>query len=236
MGRVKATAEPDLWYHYGRNRARHDRAVPSAFHWNWHQDAGPGPEVLGDLAGAVVGDLGSGAARHAAHLALHHRPARLRAVDASPGQHELATGLYGHLAPGLTLVPSDATAHLHATAGAYDVLYSVFGAVDFTDPHDLLPAAAGALKPGGRLVFSTLAHYLDGTPAQPDATGADIPARTPEGGDATMRRWVLQDHVWDEALDTAGFTGITIDTLPGRPDVPRSCDTLLVTAVRRHRR
>jgi hypothetical protein len=65
----------------------------------------------------------------------------------------MATDLYGHLAPRLRLVPSDVADHLHAMAATYDVLYSVFGAVDFTEPRELLPAASAALRPGGRLVL-----------------------------------------------------------------------------------
>ncbi|MFE9679369.1 class I SAM-dependent methyltransferase, partial [Streptomyces sp. NPDC006259] len=147
------TSTADLWHHYGRARATSDRAVPGTFTWNWGQNAGPGPEVLGDLTGRCVGDLGAGTARHAAHLAAHHRPARVIAIDASPAQHAMATDLYARLAPRLRIVQSDVVPHLQAMTGAYDVLYSVFGAVDFTDPRELLPAAAAALKPGGRLVF-----------------------------------------------------------------------------------
>jgi SAM-dependent methyltransferase len=172
MGRV-TTSTPDLWHHYGCARATSDRAVPHTFYWSWGQDAGPGPEVLGDLTGRCAGDLGAGAARHAAHLAVHHQPARVVAVDASPAQHAMATDLYARLAPRLRIVQSGAVPHLQAMTGTYDVLYSVFGAVDFTDPRELLPAAAAALKPGGRLVFATLAHYLSGAPAQPDAVAAE---------------------------------------------------------------
>jgi SAM-dependent methyltransferase len=229
MGRV-TTSTADLWHHYGRARATSDRAVPGTFYWSWGQDAGPGPEVLGDLIGRCVGDLGAGAARHAAHLAVHHQPAQVTAIDVSPAQHAMATDLYAHLAPRLRIVQSDAVPHLQAMPGAYDVLYSVFGALDFTDPREVLPAAATALKPGGRLVFATLAHYLNGAPAQPDAVAADIPAKTPDGEATTMRRWVLQEHVWTKLLDAAGFTNITVDVLPSATGGPRTADTLLVSA------
>ncbi|MFE4913782.1 methyltransferase domain-containing protein [Streptomyces sp. NPDC056652] len=227
------TTTTDLWYHYGRSRAQRDRAVPESFHWIWSQDAGPGAEVLGDLSGLVVGDLGAGAARHAAHLATHHMPARVVAVDASPAQCVMATELYGHIVPRLHIVQSDVVPHLHMMADTYDVLYSVFGAVDFTDPCDLLPAAAVALRPGGRLVFSSLGHYLNGAPAQPDVVPAEVTARTPDGEATTMHRWVLQEQVWTKALDEYGFTRISVDVLPAIAEGPHTADTLLVTAVRR---
>jgi SAM-dependent methyltransferase len=229
MGRV-TTSTADLWHHYGRARATSDRAVPGTFYWSWGQDDGRGPEVLGDLTGRCVGDLGAGTARHAAHLAVHHQPAQVIAIDASPAQHAMATDLYARLAPRLRIVQSDAVPHLQALTGAYDVLYSVFGALDFTDPREVLPAAAVALKPGGRLVFATLAHYLSGAPAQPDAVVADIPAKTPDGEATRMRRWVLQEHVWTKLLDEAGFTNITVDALPAATGGPRTADTLLVSA------
>ncbi len=112
------------------------------------------------------------------------------------------------------------------------MLYSVFGAVDFTDPRALLPAAAAALKPGGRLVFSTLAHYLNGASAQPDLMAAEIPAKTPEGDTASLRRWVLQEQVWVKALDEAGFTDVAVEMLPAGSDEPQPVDTLLVIADR----
>ncbi|MFD4633789.1 methyltransferase domain-containing protein [Streptomyces sp. NPDC058284] len=226
------TTTADLWHHYGRTRAERDRAVPDAFHWIWSQDDGPGCEVLGDLTGHVVGDLGAGAARHAAHLAVHHEPAAIDAIDASSAQHKMATDLFARLAPRLRIASCDAVPHLQATKSAYDVLYSVFGAVDFTDPRELLPATAAALKPGGRLVFSTLAHYLNGAPAQPDLVAADIPTKTPEGETASLRRWVLQEQVWVQALDEAGFTSIAVDMLPAKSDGPPVADTLLVIADR----
>jgi hypothetical protein len=116
--------------------------------------------------------------------------------------------------------------------GTYDVLYSVFGAIDFTDPRELLPAAAAALRAGGQLVFATLAHYLSGSPAQPDVVATNVPAKAPDGEEATMRRWVLQEHVWTKLLHEAGFTGITITVLPATTEGARTADTLLVSAHR----
>ncbi|MEW5355398.1 class I SAM-dependent methyltransferase [Streptomyces sp. 16-176A] len=229
--RRATTSTTDLWHHYGRTRHATDRAVPGRFLWSWGQDDGPGAEILGDLCGRRVGDLGAGAARHAAHLAVHHRPARVVAVDASPAQHAMAGDLYGRLAPRLRLIHSDVTRHLRTTAGTYDVLYSVFGAVDFADPHALLPAAASALRPGGLLVFSTLAHHLGGAPAHPDVRHTEIGAKAPDGRATTMRRWVLQARVWTELLDGAGFTRISTRELSGGAG-PRAAGTLLVTASR----
>ncbi|PJN36633.1 SAM-dependent methyltransferase [Streptomyces sp. CB02959] len=225
------TPTADLWHHYGRARHATDRAVPDTFHWGWSQGSGPGPEVLGDLTGLHVGDVGAGTARHAAYLALHHGPARIDAVDASPAQHAMATDLYGHLAPRLRIEQTDVVSHLRAAANTYDVLYSVFGAVDFTEPRELLPAAAAALRPGGRLVFSTLAHYHGGAPAQPDVQHADIPARTPDGKAVTMRRWVLQKQVWTKMMSASGFTRISVEQLLGEAE-RRPTDAHLVTAHR----
>ncbi|MDH6117282.1 class I SAM-dependent methyltransferase [Kitasatospora sp. GAS204B] len=225
-------APADLWHHYGRNRAATDRTVPSSFFWTWGQDTGPGAELLGALAGRHVADLGSGAARHAAHLAVQHNPAQVDAIDASPAQHAIALDLYSHLAPTLRPVHADVTQHLIDHPDHYDAAYSVFGAVDFADPRRLLPATATALRPGGLFVVATLGHYLTGAPAEPDVVHADIPAKNPDGTAATMRRWVLQEHVWTKLLDEAGFTGITADLLPPATPGPRAADTLLLRACR----
>ncbi|MFD8306730.1 methyltransferase domain-containing protein [Streptomyces sp. NPDC059690] len=229
MGRVTAT-RPDLWHHYGRSRADTDRDIPASFCWLWGQDTGPGPEVLGPVSGAYVADLGAGAARHAAHLAVRHPVARIDAVDASPGQTAMALDLFGQV-PRLQIVGADVVAHLHAAHASYDVLYSVFGAVDFTDPRELLPTARGALSPGGRLVFSTLAHFLSGHVAEASVAPRQIAAKTQDGEAAWMPRWVLQELVWVKLLDEAGFSDISIETWPAGKG-PRAAATLLVSARR----
>jgi SAM-dependent methyltransferase len=228
MARVTTAASSDLWHHYGRARAEHDREVPGGFRWGWDQVSGPGAEVLGELSGRVVGDLGAGAGRQAAHLAVRHGPARVDAVDGSGAQCGRAEGLFGHLAPRLRVVRADAVAHLRAAAGAYDVLYSLFGAVCFADPRDLLPAAFGALRPGGRLVFATLAECVDGTPARAVVEPVEVGARTAAGEAAAMRRWVLRPEVWERALTGAGFAEVGVEGVTG----VRGPGTSLVTAHR----
>lgn len=122
------TSTADLSHHYGRVRAERDRAVPQTFHWTCSQDGGPGSEALGHLTGRIVGDLGAGSARHAAHLAVHHLPAGVVAVDGSPAQYDRPATLFGHLAPRLRIASADAVRHLTAHPDTYDVLYSVFSA------------------------------------------------------------------------------------------------------------
>ncbi|MEV6107005.1 class I SAM-dependent methyltransferase [Streptomyces sp. NPDC051940] len=225
------TATTEVWHHYGRARAASDDSVPDTFHWAWSQDRGPGPEMLGILTGKIVADLGSGAARQAAHLATHHRPGRVDAIESSPAQHTMAAGLYAALAPRLHLVHADAVTHLHTAHQSYDVLYSVFGATCFSDPARLLPAAAAALRPGGRLVFATFGHYLSGAAASEDVTPVHVPAKAPDGTATTMHRWVLRPHVWGRLLDAVGLTDITTDVLAAGSG-PRAAETLLISAFR----
>ena len=55
----------DAWQHYGNSRSRDEtrRGVSEALHWDWYQRIGPGPELLGDVSGRVVADLGAGSGR-----------------------------------------------------------------------------------------------------------------------------------------------------------------------------
>ncbi|WP_237317713.1 class I SAM-dependent methyltransferase [Streptomyces sp. JJ36] len=207
-------ADSDLWHGYGAGRFSRDRrrGATGRLYWDWYQRTGPGAELLGDVTGRVVLDLGAGSGRQAAHLAERLAPARVIAVDASPSQHERARARYGHI-PRLVPVQSDATAYLRQHPGGADVCYSAFGACDFTDPRLLLPAVAAALRPGGRLLIATLARYRDGSPPETDVRPARITARAADGTPTTMERWVLGTPVWEKLLAEAGFTVAAVKTI-----------------------
>ncbi|MFF2716547.1 class I SAM-dependent methyltransferase [Streptomyces sp. NPDC058011] len=140
------------------------------------------------------------------------KAARVIAIDSSTAQHGRGRDLYEDV-PGLDFIHEDAAAYLQDHPSSLDVVYSIFGALDFSDPQTLLPSAAVALRPGGTLVFSTLAHYRTGAPCETECRPADIPTRIPDGSPSTMQRWVLGASVWTELLSEHGFDVIDSDTV-----------------------
>jgi 8-oxo-dGTP pyrophosphatase MutT (NUDIX family) len=132
------------------------------------------------------------------------------AVDASAGQYERACARYGSL-PGLRLILADAVEHLRS-AEPYDVIYSV-NAVPYIDPHRLLPALAGALRPGGRLCFTALLTNSRGDgPSDRVAARPEI-LRLAGGGDVTVHMWVLTPDLWTELLTEYGLRVERVDVL-----------------------
>lgn len=215
MTSASPTAGPDRWQHYGAS-SRGRRSL-SRLRWDWYQRIGPGAELLGDLAGRTVAELGAGAGHQAAYVATELKAARVIAIDSSTAQHSHGREHYEDV-PGLDFVHDDAAAYLRDHPSSLDVVYSIFGALDFSDPQTLLPSAAVALRPGGTLVFSTLAHYRTGAPPETECRPADIPTRMPDGRPGTVQRWVLGVSVWKKLLDEHGFDVVYGDTVhdPGR--------------------
>lgn len=218
--KTSATAQ-DSWATYGSNNA--SSGLPRAFFWDWYQRAELGPELLGDVRGRTVVELGAGTGKQAALIASTMNPAKITAIDSSPPQHARALELHAH-SPRLELVHANAVDYLQHQAPAVDVCYSVFGAVDFTEPRTLLPAVLGALAPGGLFVFSTLGHFHNGQPAETQVRPAQIPVRHADGTHASLNRWVLAPELWAELLEEAGFSHTELLTFPdpgleGRPPV-----------------
>lgn len=181
------------------------------FNWTQYPDHGPGAEVLGVGPGADVLDLGCGKGGNLAHVAT--LGARAVGVDVSTVQ--LADAY--RWGDALELHHTDALTYLAATVDRFDAVYSVFGAVWFTDPARLLPAIRSRLRPGGVLAFS---HFPPGGRFSDEAERA---------GKVTVPRWDCAPERWLRMLALHGFVAATAQVLPS-PARPDDTGTMLVRA------
>ncbi|MEU1274054.1 class I SAM-dependent methyltransferase [Streptomyces sp. NPDC005799] len=209
------------WTTYGRHHIERGTDIPDADRINWgFWPSGPGFEVLGDLSGKRVLDLGSGMGKYAAHLVREHG-AIVDAVETSPTQHERAVARHGTM-PGLQLIHGDAVDYLKQ-AEPYDVIYSIH-AFGYIDPHRLLPALATALKPDGRLFFSVLHTNAAGRGPFQSVTAHRELLPLAGGKPLTVHMWVLDPPLWEDLLAEHGFLVDQIDVLDAPEDSnPVSC-------------
>jgi SAM-dependent methyltransferase len=106
--------------------------------------------VLGDVSGLDVVELGCGTAYFSAWLA--KRGARPTGVDITPAQLETARRKMAETGIEFPLVEADA-AETGLPAGSFDLVVSEYGASIWVDPYRWIPEAARLLRDGGRLVF-----------------------------------------------------------------------------------
>jgi SAM-dependent methyltransferase len=106
--------------------------------------------VLGDVAGLDVVELGCGTAYFSAWLA--KKGARPVGVDVTPAQLETARRLMRETGIEFPLLEADA-AETGLGDGCADLVLSEYGASIWVDPYRWIPEAARLLRPGGRLVF-----------------------------------------------------------------------------------
>lgn len=127
----------------------------------------PEPElnVLPDVAGKDVVELGCGTAYFSAWLA--KRGARPVGVDITPAQLDTARALQAETGIEFPLLQANAE-DVPLPDASFDLALSEYGASIWCDPYRWIPEAARLLRPGGELVFlrnstlSVLCAALDG--------------------------------------------------------------------------
>lgn len=118
--------------------------------WTPWPGVGPGHELLGDLTGRRVVELGCGRGDNAAAFAA--TAASVTALDADATKITEATRRWASV-PRLRFVHDDAGSYLSTTEQQPDIVVSIFGALSFTGS-DLLDPIARQLSPAGTLAMS----------------------------------------------------------------------------------
>jgi len=162
-------------------------------------------EVLGDVAGLDVLDLGCGVAYFSAWLA--RRGARVVGLDVTPAQLETARRMQAETGLSFELVEASAEA-VPLPDASFDLVLSEYGASIWCDPAAWIPEAARLLRPGGRLVF--LRNSTLGILCSPDEGRVEERLVRPQFG---MRRFEWDGGVefhlahgnWIALLRSSGF-------------------------------
>ncbi|MDJ1136203.1 class I SAM-dependent methyltransferase [Streptomyces iconiensis] len=170
------------------------------FNWTQFPDHGPGAEVLGVGPGATALELGCGKGGNAAHVA--RLGVRCIAVDLSGVQVQAARKRWADV-DDLEFHQREAVDYLGACDYRFDAVFSVFGALWFTDPAVLLPAIRGRMAPGGVLAFS---HR----PAFAGCYGCQAAfISSPDAAEPlVVQRWDYEPKVWADMLTETGYVNV----------------------------
>jgi SAM-dependent methyltransferase len=158
-----------LTRHAAKNRAwwdgqsesyqrQHGEQIASGMAWGVWQIPESELQVLGDVEGLDVLELGCGAAQWS--IALAQRGARATGLDLSPRQLEHAKRAVEWAGVEVELVEASAESTPFGEE-SFDVVFCDHGAFNFADPKLLIPEAARVLRPGGLLAFSMPSPLLD---------------------------------------------------------------------------
>ncbi|MFE0421183.1 class I SAM-dependent methyltransferase [Streptomyces sp. NPDC058953] len=210
-------AERELWDAYAESTKDKVFDADPVLCWTQYAEHGPGPELLGD-PGTVL-EVGCGTGRALAHLA--REGVKATGVDLSPVMVANTTERWGP--SGARFVCAEVLEYLGDCTETYDAVFSIFGAVWFTDPVKLLPLIAARLNPGGVVVFS---H----PPAIPGAYGPQGMYKGGFAGKALYTyRYGYTPRKWRSLLLEAGFVKVDVRILDA--PAPGHIGTLIARAV-----
>lgn len=163
-------------------------------------------ELLGDVSGLTLADIGCGTGRHALRLAA--RGARITALDFSEGM--LAQARAKPSADRIRFVQHDIAQRLPLESASFDRVICCL-VLDHVLELDLLFTELGRIcKPGGRIVVSSMhpAMMLRGAQARfhDTATGAEVrpesvPNQLSDYIRAIVRAGLRIDHISEHAVD-----------------------------------
>ncbi|MFI6475954.1 class I SAM-dependent methyltransferase [Streptomyces sp. NPDC050516] len=196
--------------------------LPERIEWTCWPGRGPGGDFLCELSGLRVAELGCGTGEHTAYAAAHR--ARLAiGVDIADQRIAQAQARFGHL-PALVWRTGDA-ARVLAELPVLDVCFSIYGALWYADPAQLLPVIHGRLRPGGLLAFSVNGPRPGELPGRRvDNLTLDDRTRLP------VIHYSYDTGTWRRLLDRHGFT--TPEVLPVQGPEGSPHRTLVIRARR----
>lgn len=196
----------EYWDTYMPHRGEGDQPAPvvDRFEWTQYPGHGPGAELLGSPRRAL--DLGPAEGKEAVFLA--RQGVEVTGVDLSLVQVERARKWWSGV-PGLTFIHADVRDSLTSDTELFDAIYSVWGAVWFTDPEQVFPLVAERLAPGGVFAFSQ-AEPIPGAYGPQPMRGKWLEGRERE---LTVLRWQYTPEAWSDLLKRHGFTDVDATVL-----------------------